>query len=234
MAKKQQGLAYRLVQIPVGKQGIIASYIFWDNEPVVMSADEALRATEDDGDRKALAEAVEFLQDRLSSGAVVPAKEAEEHARALGITPRTLRRARKKLGVIPEKSGLKEGWTWRLPPEGGQETLKVSNTDIWPPSDNLAAFEEGQKTRRRPKNNTGPLQVDLATFGDTSTDDGETRTPATSEPADDDIPASLRRCLRCNDLSDADRGEVTLGRDGRWLHSVCRLLEGDRAPWGGH
>jgi hypothetical protein len=201
IAKKQQGLAYRLVQRLVGEeQEILASYIVWENEPVVMSADEALRATEDDGDRKALAEAMEFLQDRLSSGAVVPAKEAEEHARALGITPRTLRRARKKLGVIPEKSGLKEGWTWRLPPEGGQGTPKASNTNIWPPSDNLAAFEDGQglaafeedqKTRRRPNNSGGPLQEDLAVFGDTPAD-GHDSAPA-SEPMPVDVTTPKRR-----------------------------------------
>jgi hypothetical protein len=248
MARKQQGLAYRLVQIPVGEQGIIASYVVWDSEPVAMSADDALRAAEHDGDRKALNEAVEFLQDRLSSGAVVPVKEVEEHARALGILPRTLRRARKKVGVKPEKGGLKEGWTLSLPPEGGQETPKGATTNNWPPSKNLAAFEEGQrmdtfeegqglaafeegqKPRRGPNNNGGRLRENLAAFGDTSTDDGETGTPVAIEPADDDIPASMRRCLRCNDLSDADRGEVTLGRDGRWRHAVCHVLEGPAEP----
>jgi hypothetical protein len=295
MARKQQGLAYRLVQTLVGKPGkeqdILASYIVWENEPVVMSADEALRATEDGGDRKALAEAVEFLQDRLSSGAVVPAKEAEEHARALGITPRTLRRARKKLGVIPEKSGLNEGWTWRLPPEGGQGTPKMSTTNIWPPSDKLAAFEEGQpesklaafeegqKIRRWPNNSTGPLQEELAAFEDTLADGHNIApasepmpadvttpkrsgrpplalkapsqdapsgqppepelpsrpresAPAPSRTPDDDIPAFLRRCFRCNGPGDDDRGDVTIGRDGQWRHAVCHLLEGTTQPHG--
>jgi putative DNA primase/helicase len=141
MAAKLQGLAYRLVQRIVGDTGesIVASYVVWDNEAVAASADEALRATESGGDRTAAAEAEEFLQDKLCQGAA-PAKDCEEDARALGIAPRTLRRARKKLGVIAEKAGLKEGWIWRLPPEGGQETPKAAIKNSWPSSANLAPF----------------------------------------------------------------------------------------------
>jgi putative DNA primase/helicase len=120
MGAKPQGLAYRLVQTLVdgeAGQDIVASYVVWDNEPVVVSADEALRATDGCGDRAAAVEAEEFLRDKLSGGPVA-AKEGEEHARALGIAPRTLARARKNLGVIAEKVGLKDGWTWRLPSEG--------------------------------------------------------------------------------------------------------------------
>jgi putative DNA primase/helicase len=119
MAAKPQGLAYRLVQRIVGEEGggIVASYIAFDSTPVTVSADEAMRASEDGGDRAAAGEAEDFLLDKLSAGPI-PSKEAEEHARAIGIAPRTLRRARKKLGVIAEKGGLKEGWTWRLPLEG--------------------------------------------------------------------------------------------------------------------
>src|ERR1700738_2594341 len=58
--------------------------------------DEALRATDTSGDRSAATEAEEFLREKLSEGPV-SAKEGEEHARALGIAPRTLARARKKL-----------------------------------------------------------------------------------------------------------------------------------------
>jgi putative DNA primase/helicase len=43
---------------------------------------------------------------------------------------------------------------------------------------------------------------------------------------DDDKPASLRRCVRCKRPGDADRGDVTVGRDGRWRCAVCHLLEG--------
>jgi putative DNA primase/helicase len=141
MAPKPQGLAYRLVQRIVGEEGggIVASYIAFDSEPVAVSADEALRANDGGGDPTAATEAEEFLQDKLSAG-VVPAKDAEEHARAIGIAPRTLRRARKKLGVIAEKAGLKEGWNWRLPAEGGQVSPKAAIKNNGPLRPSLAAF----------------------------------------------------------------------------------------------
>lgn len=142
MAPKPQGLAYRLVQRLVGDAGqdIVASYVVWESEPVTVSADEALRATESSGDRSAATEAEEFLRDKLSGGPV-SAKEGEEHARALGIAPRTLARARKKLGVVAEKGGLKEGWTWRLPPEDCQTPPKNANKSNGSLRPVLAAFD---------------------------------------------------------------------------------------------
>jgi KaiC/GvpD/RAD55 family RecA-like ATPase len=154
MAGKPQGLAYRMVQRIVGKEGegIVASYNAFDSTPVTVSADEALQASDGGGDRAAVSEAEEFLRDKLSAGPV-PAKEAEEEARALMIMPRTLRRARKKLGVISEKAGLKEGWTWRLPPEGYSTT------------DRRAPPEGGQDTPKAANKSNGPLRHGLAPFG---------------------------------------------------------------------
>jgi putative DNA primase/helicase len=153
MAAKPQGLAYRLVQRTVGDEGegIVASYIAFDSTPVTVSADEAMRASEDGGDRAAAGEAEDFLLDKLSAGPL-PSKEAEEHAKAIGIAPRTLRRARKKLGVIAEKGGLKEGWTWRLPPEGNSTANRYS-----PP-------EGGQTPPKASIKSNGPLRHPLAPF----------------------------------------------------------------------
>jgi hypothetical protein len=170
MAGKPQGLAYRLVQRIVGEdgQGIVASYVTWDSQPVTISADEALRANDGGGDRKAATEAEEFLRDKLSQG-VVPAKDGEEHARALGITPRTLDRARKKLGIVAEKGGLKKGWTWRLPPEGRQHLPKDAN-----------------------KSN-GVLRTNLASFGSPQPRPAPKAAPAGDAWQELDIPPSLRR-----------------------------------------
>jgi putative DNA primase/helicase len=143
MGPKPQGLAYRLIERLVdgqAGQSIVTSYVAWDSAPVAVSADEALRASEDRSDRSASIDAEEFLRDRLSSGAVVPAKDGEEHARALGIAPRTLARARKKLGVLAEKGGLKEGWTWRLPSEDCQTHPKNANKGNGSLRPSLAAF----------------------------------------------------------------------------------------------
>jgi hypothetical protein len=143
VAREPQGLAYRLVQRLVGDAGqeIVASYVAWESEPVTISADDALRASDGGGDRSAATEAEEFLREKLSQGPVF-AREGEGDARALGIAPRTLKRARKKLGVIAEKGGLKEGWTWRLPsPEECQAPPKSANKSSGTLRTGLAPFE---------------------------------------------------------------------------------------------
>jgi putative DNA primase/helicase len=185
MAPKPQGIAYRLVQRIVGEEGggIVASYIAFDSEPVTMSADEALRANDGGGDRTAATEAEDFLQDKLSQGPV-SAKEGEEHARALGIAPRTLKRARKKLGVIAEKIGLKEGWTWRLPPEGCQETPKGATKSNGTLRPGLAPFEA--RPQQAPENNPAS---DYPAFlrrspPDQSAPDVNGRAPALGPPGD--------------------------------------------------
>jgi putative DNA primase/helicase len=205
MVRKPQGLAYRLLQTFVGKDEILASYVHFDSEPVTVSADAALRASEDGGDRSAAAEAEEFLRDKLSAGPV-PAKDGEEHARALGIAPRTLARARKKLGVIAEKVGLKEGWTWSLP------------------------AEERQTPPKNAKEDNGSLRPHLAAFGDTRPPQPPKAVP-TVDPSDGlDIPDYLDRrprngsarlpCAQCRD----DDGKQELHQhDNReiWLHWEC-------------
>jgi hypothetical protein len=170
MAGKPQGLAYRLVQRIVGEagQGIVASYVTWDSQPVTLSADEALRATDGGSDRTAAAEAEDFLQDKLSRGPV-PAKEGEDDARAIGIAPRTLKRARKRLGVVAEKTGLKEGWVWRLP------------------------AEECQALPKSAIKTNGTLRPTLAPFGNAPPIQPPNPVPASDPWQGLDIPDSLRR-----------------------------------------
>jgi putative DNA primase/helicase len=161
------GLAYRIEGrfIEVNGEEIFTSNIIWESAPITITADEALAAhVEDDESRTAASDAEEFLRDKLSSGPV-PATEAEQDARALGITSRTLRRARKKLGVIAEKVGLKEGWTWRL---AAEESPKGAN----PP-------EEGHTKNVAPFGKVGPLR-----------DSQPAKPPATD---DLEIPDFLRR-----------------------------------------
>jgi putative DNA primase/helicase len=156
MAGKPQGLAYRLVQTIVGEgDGIVASYIAWDPNPVVISADEALQANDGTSDRKTANEAEEYLREALAHGPI-PAKEGEEGARAQGIAPRTLKRARKKLGVIAEKGGLKEGWTWRLPSEECQTTPKSANKNNGPLRPTLAPFETAPHSSAPAPNGKNP------------------------------------------------------------------------------
>src|SRR5262249_17695753 len=113
------GLAFRLEQHLVGSadKGIVASAVAWDDVPVPLSPDEALRAA-DEGESGHLAidEATGFLRDKLSAGPV-PVREVEEHARALGLSKRTIVRARKLLSVRPIKNDFGSGWSLALPEE---------------------------------------------------------------------------------------------------------------------
>jgi hypothetical protein len=98
---------------------ILGSYVHWEGE-VDISANAALaagiRAGKGDDDRSTMADAERFLREKLASGPV-SAKEGEEHAHAIGISRRTLMRARKKLKVVAEKIDMTKGWTWRLLPD---------------------------------------------------------------------------------------------------------------------
>jgi putative DNA primase/helicase len=87
---------------------------------VDVTADEALAATaEAVRDGSAIHAARRFLQDALKKGARA-VTEVEAEAEADGISDRTLRRARKALGVRAKKVGFPGEWVWQLPDEGGQ------------------------------------------------------------------------------------------------------------------
>ena len=88
--------------------------IVFDNKPVHMGAAEALAAAGgvDAEDRSALAEAVDWLQERLSAGGV-PAKTVIDDAKSAGIKKRTLDRAKTVLKVKPKR--VPGAWVWSLP-----------------------------------------------------------------------------------------------------------------------
>lgn len=228
MGAKPQGLAYRLAQRIVGQEGegIVASYVAFDSTPVTVSADEAMRASEDGSDREAAGEAEEFLRDKLSAGSA-PAKEAEEDARALMIMPRTLRRARKKLGVISRReSEGRDGrghWMWSLPSEGystpdrgsplqgGHESCKAATKSNGPLAPKLAPLQANPTTQvvsifgSAPPSSANQGRVTSASF----------HAVMTTPPLDDwrhlDIPDYLKRRLGAPAISagpDDDLGDL--------------------------
>lgn len=62
-----------------------------------------------------LDEAIEFLQLELVGGYGVDVEHVHWSASLDRISPRTLRRAKRVLGVVSEKRSWYGGWTWRLP-----------------------------------------------------------------------------------------------------------------------
>jgi putative DNA primase/helicase len=116
LARPPQGLAYRLEQSLVG-DGIAASRIVWDSEPVTITANEAL-AAEAAGleSRTAKAEAMALLREALAGGSI-PAIDAKRIAREHGLTEKVIRSAREALGVKIERDGFGPGSKslWSLP-----------------------------------------------------------------------------------------------------------------------
>ena len=83
-----------------------------------LSAGDILREPADPEQRSALSEAMEFLLKELADGRVA-AELVKKDARAAGVSERTLKRAKRALGVGSEKEG--DGtWSWVPPNEGAE------------------------------------------------------------------------------------------------------------------
>ncbi len=93
-------------------------------------------------DKSALDEAESFLIETLSEGPV-KAKDVLEKGEEAGFSARTIRRAKKELGVIAEKEKAFQGaWVWKLSAKDGQESPKVTNKTNGHLCDSLAPFDE--------------------------------------------------------------------------------------------
>jgi hypothetical protein len=119
LAPEMMGLAYRIegATVESSKGPVETSRIMWDSEAVTMTADEAMLSGTPQR-TSALTEAMDWLKDALAGGPL-PAKEVSAAAAAVGISAKTLRRAREALSVVMRKDHTpKGGWIWRLPDKG--------------------------------------------------------------------------------------------------------------------
>jgi hypothetical protein len=108
LARAPQGLAFRLDQCLVG-DGVVASRILWDRDPVEITANEALAADAAGTEtRTAKADAIEFLQGALADKPV-PAAEVTRMAREHGLTAKAIRSAREALEVKIVRDGFGPG-----------------------------------------------------------------------------------------------------------------------------
>lgn len=89
----------------------------WHGESDLTVADMLSHKTnETNEDRSQIAEAVRFLEKHLADGPVKSA-DLKIDARGAGISERTLDRAKTRLGIKSQKSGLSGAWFWELPEE---------------------------------------------------------------------------------------------------------------------
>ena len=101
------GLEYRIepVELPIDGTLISTTRIEWSPELLEGSADEILKAatSEDEGKAgRAVGLAMEFLQNKLAGGPML-CVDVKAQASEAGISPRTLVRARKELGIQSAK-----------------------------------------------------------------------------------------------------------------------------------
>jgi hypothetical protein len=108
VSRMAPALRQRLVPAPSPAPGVEVARIQW-GETAHGSADELVQPSEE---RSELSRAVELLRELLASGSVA-AKDAQEALRANGVSDRTERRAKNKLGVVAERDGIKGPWRWR-------------------------------------------------------------------------------------------------------------------------
>lgn len=107
----ENGLAYSIEPVTL-ESGIQTSRITWEADAVTKSADDVY--VEDDGTKSAKDEAIEFLRDALANGPR-PVAEVKAEAKEADIAPKTLRRARERIGIRATRERFDGAWTWGLP-----------------------------------------------------------------------------------------------------------------------
>jgi putative DNA primase/helicase len=120
LARDTKALRYGMGVRKVGHDAklgvdIEAPFIVWHPQDVDISANEAMAAA---GGHTAKREAREFLLERLEAGPV-KFDDIVDAAKQEGIAEKTLRRAKKDLGIKSCKEhGRTDGpWFWQLPPK---------------------------------------------------------------------------------------------------------------------
>jgi putative DNA primase/helicase len=106
------GFEYDLLQKEIeGHAGVISSYSVW-GKAVEGTATELLAESEPDDGEGANAE--QFLRETLAGGAM-PQKDLVRECKDAGFSVATLRRAKKQIGIVSKKDGMRGVWFWSLP-----------------------------------------------------------------------------------------------------------------------
>ncbi len=127
-----------------GVTGSDAARIVWEPGSVDATADELLNQGGWASEPKSkLEQAALFLENALALGPL-DAAEVERRATAKGISPITLRRAAKALGIEKRKAGFDGGWSWELPEEGeAAQPPGAQDVSTFGPNEHLRKPVEG-------------------------------------------------------------------------------------------
>jgi hypothetical protein len=113
LAPLASGRGYFIVN-EILRGDIKTSRVEWDSRPVTVNANDALRASSSSPRRSKAEQAKELLNDVLGDGPM-DASKIIEIARKQGISERTLREAKRTLGVKDIKAGFQGSSRWELP-----------------------------------------------------------------------------------------------------------------------
>ena len=109
LAPDQAGVAY---SVTTGTNG--APTLLWEDDPVEMSADEALAYDHPEDTQSGARECQDWLRELLVEGSM-QASVVQKEARQAGFSDKNLRTARARLGIKPGRRAFAGGWSWSLP-----------------------------------------------------------------------------------------------------------------------
>jgi hypothetical protein len=151
IGKDESGLAFSVESFII-PCGIETSRVMWEPHPVVVTADEAMAAPPEEGERTMTDEAMDLLNAVLEHGRV-PAREVKRQAQDNGISERALRVARERLGVRVAREGFGADIKsfWMLP------ALPFVPSDIIPAMPYSVARMDGDGTNGEKPDTGEPL-----------------------------------------------------------------------------
>lgn len=139
ISKNKTGFSFTIesYQLP---SGIETSRVVWSNEVVTATVDEVMSLQQNFEGHGALEDAKEFLLQILADEQV-PVQQIQVEAKNAGHAWATIKRAKKELQILANKTGLKEGWVWVLPPKGLRTSEDAHTKDV-------SAFAENEHLRQ--------------------------------------------------------------------------------------
>lgn len=167
-------LAYRLVDSP--EYG--CARVEWAEGPVGYSAEDLMAASQESvDDRTDRNDAAQWLRDHLinAGGEAAQAdvvKEGSKH----GFSQDTLKRAKKRAGVISRKAGMGSGWVWAIDPEGSTKSAKGAEPETLRsslPSVHPSEEEPSAKVEKPPASRAGESIATAGSLFDSDSLDDE-------------------------------------------------------------
>lgn len=114
------GIEYTLMSAPVTGYDLYAQRADW-GATLEGSARELMAVEEPEATSRTVGDAARFLVETLREGPV-SASELKDAAVANGHTWKTVSRAKKVLGIRPDKTGFQGTWVWQLPQDQRRPT----------------------------------------------------------------------------------------------------------------